>query len=211
MIFFCYEVIMMNQLAQKLSSFFVLHDLISSDEQHIYTYCFEIILSSIFAWGSVICIAILANLIFPTILYMGGFFIFRSLAGGYHAKTHLNCYFLSLTTYLLFLFVAKLSPVSGYWIVSIIFIVIATPTLFFLAPVDHKNNPFTDDKKWQLKIKIRILLFIYLFIMLFLLYLDYVSIVFYFSCGFLQAAISVAVAFNLNRKEEKTCIDFSSN
>ena len=202
---------MMNQLAQKLSSFFVFHGLIFSDEQHIYTYCFEIILSSIFAWGSVICIAILANLIFPTVLYMGGFFLFRSLSGGYHAKTHLNCYLLSLTTYLLFLFTAKFLPVSTYWIISIAFIVVASPTLFFIAPVDHKNNPFADDKKKQLKTKIRILLFIYLFIMLFLLYSNYVSIVFYFSCGFLQAAISVAVAFILKRKEEKTCINFSSN
>ena len=201
----------MNQLAQKLSSFFVFHGLISYDEQHIYTYCFEIILSTIFAWGSVICIAILANLIFPTVLYMGGFFLFRSLSGGYHAKTHLNCYLISLMTFFLFLFTAKFLPANGYWIVSIAFIMIASPTLFFLGPVDHKNNPFADDEKRQLKTKIHILLFIYLFITLFLLYLNYVSIVFYCSCGFLQAAISVAVAFIFKRKEEKICINFSSN
>lgn len=201
----------MNQLAQRISSFFVLHSLISSDEQHIYTYCFEIILSSILAWGSVICIAIFTNKVLPTFLYMGGFFIFRSLSGGYHAETHLKCYLLSLTTYILFLLIVHLIPVSNYWIASIVFIAIASPVLFFLAPVDHKNNPFTNEHKRRLKTKIRILLLIYLFIMSLLLYADYGNIVFYLTCGFLQAAISVAVAFNLRRKEETLCINSSSN
>lgn len=133
---------MITHLAKSLSSYFLSHSFISEKEYHIYTYCFEIILSGIIAWGSIISIAIVTQNTYITILYIFSFFMFRHLAGGYHAKTHLNCYLISLTSYLLFLVISNLVPIEYYLTISYSFMFIASLILFFLAPIDHKNNPF---------------------------------------------------------------------
>ncbi len=201
----------MNQLAQRISSFFVSHSLLPKNEEHIYTYCFEVILSGLFAWGSILILAILTHTLFPTLLYIGGFFIFRRYAGGYHAETHLKCYLLSLATYLFFLILTKFIPESYYLNTCIVFIVIASLNLLCFSPIEHKNNPFTKKEKEFLKKKILFLMSIFLFIILVMLYINYINIVFFLSCGYLQAALSVTVAFYFKRREKKLCEQFSPN
>lgn len=194
---------MMTSLADCLSSFFVSRSLIPTEEKHIYTYCFEVVISSILAWGSVICIALFTDTLVQTAFYLAGFFLFRSFAGGYHADTHLGCYVLSILAYSFFLLVVAIFPAMHYLAAVVVFQIFAFILLWLFSPVDHKNNPFSDELKMLLRKKVKILLIVFSMLVLLLIYYNYTHLAFYLSYGCLQAAISVAVAYILKRKEEK--------
>lgn len=195
---------MMTSLANCLSSFFVSRSLIPAEEKHIYTYCFEVVISSILAWGSVICIALFTDTVIRTVFYLAGFFLFRSFAGGYHAETHLGCYILSILAYSLFLIVAAIFPAIHYLIATIVFHILAFVLLWMFSPVDHKNNPFSDELKRHLRKRVKFLLIIFSMMIVLLLLYNHTYLAFYLSYGCLQAATSVAVAYILKRKEENT-------
>lgn len=191
---------MLQQLANNLSSFFVKKSLITVDEKQIYTYCFEVFLSTIFLWGSIIALAVVTNTIYPTICYMLCFFFFRGVAGGYHAATHFNCYLVSLAAFLVFLVVQVVLPQQLHFMVSCFLTVLSTFIIILLAPVEHENNPFTEQSRKRFRKKSLMVLFIFLLIIIVLFQFHFLKTVFYIVWGCFQAAISVVVAFYLNRR-----------
>lgn len=194
---------MIQQLSDNLTSFFVDKSLISIEEKHIYAYCFEVFLSTILSWGSVVALAVVTNTVFPTVCYMLCFFFFRGVAGGYHATTHLNCYILSMLTFLLFLIGQAILPQQSYLMISSFFIICSTFIILFLAPVEHKNNPFTERTRKQFRTKSLMVLFFFLLIVFILFRFQLIKVIFYIAWGCFQAAISVAVAFYLNKRRMK--------
>lgn len=82
---------MLTKLAQRISLFFISKGTIREDERQIYDYCFEIMLSTILNFCSVIVIAIITKTVFFTLCFIVGFMIIRATAGGYHAETHMAC------------------------------------------------------------------------------------------------------------------------
>ena len=100
----------MEQLANRIAVFFAQKNLITTEETPVYSYCFEVVLSMIVSWGSILMIAMLTNTLWVTACYIGSFCLLRSVVGGYHASTHLRCYLLSVGAYLLFLLVQFCLP-----------------------------------------------------------------------------------------------------
>ena len=150
---------MVNLLAKKISSFFILKDIIRKEELSVYIYSFEILISTILNSVVIIILTLLTGKIIETIFYLIGFFLLRFVAGGYHAKTHFKCILILIMMYFLFILCIVFVPkeyiqISGF---GTIFISICLNLL--LAPADNENKPMDDMEKEKFKRLDRIIVF----------------------------------------------------
>ena len=93
-----YQAISMS-LAKKLYA----ANHIRNEDQEVYAYCIEIILSTIVTLLSIFILSGIVHCVPQTIFFLIGFFSSRSLCGGYHANHHLTCYLISILNYVIFL------------------------------------------------------------------------------------------------------------
>ena len=189
----------MHLLAKRISSFLVSKSFILQQEHHIYSYCFEILLSELAFWGSIFIIAFCSNLICPTIIYLLGFCLFRSIAGGYHASTHLRCLLLSISFYLVFILLFQ--HISTSKNVCLLFISFAYFIFLFFAPIDHKNKRFNQDQYITLRFKLLSLMIIFFVISIILMLCSYTMTLFCLCYGCWQAAVAIILAAYQKRKE----------
>lgn len=146
---------MIASMAQKVSSFFVFNDLIQKKDKEIYSYCFEILFSTVINFAFVVIISILFNKIPEMLFYLAGFIPLRRTAGGFHAKTHFRCFCTLVVTYSIFLII--LSHASGYLNYFLLFILQGFSTLlvFVYAPVQNENRPILKEERERFQRKSR--------------------------------------------------------
>lgn len=154
----------------------------------------------IVSWGSILIIAMLTNTLWVTACYIGTFCLLRSVAGGYHASTHRQCYLLSVGAYLLFLLVRFYLPTQYVSVICCLLAAFSIVILLKLAPLEHPNNPFTPQS--YRRFYKRMLLFLALFIIILPILLQYTlwQTAFASTWGCTQAAVSVAVAYYVSKK-----------
>jgi len=191
----------MMQAAERLSSLLVTKSYIKAEEQHIYSFCFEVIFSGIAFWGSMLLFALLTNTVLPTALYLCSFCLFRHIAGGYHASTHFRCFMMSTVCYALFFLALVLVPKHCYLTLSFLFIAISYCAFLFFAPIDHINNPFTVEQKIQLRRKLLLFMLFFLLCITILAACHYQAFVFYLACGCLQSGLAIVLAEKNKRKD----------
>ena len=183
---------MLARFSKMLSSFFISKKLIEENEQEVYDYCFEIMLSTILNFIVVLVISLITHTIIPTIFYIVSFMIVRGTAGGYHAESHLSCLVILVLSYGSFLVLLNILPNMWLKIVSFIFIFIAVVLVFILSPIEDHNKPLTEQetKKFKKKIRAVILLLSLLTIVLSILFSN-AQFAFSFASGMEIVAVSL--------------------
>lgn len=157
---------MITSIARKITSYFVINEIISNKEKEIYEFCLEILLSTIINFAFVVVVSFICNKVFETLFYLVGFIPLRRYAGGYHAKNHFCCFCTLVVSYSLFLILL-------FFIVSRIncslIIIIQLSSLvftFIFAPIENKNNPVTTQRKDSFRWKSRVVVLIDCFVCL---------------------------------------------
>lgn len=196
---------MLTHMAQELSSFFISKDIIKEEEREIYDYCFEIFLATIINFFSIIILAFISKTVLPTICFIAGFMVIRATAGGFHAKTHIRCFFLLISLYISYLILVLIIQNYILSISTVILCIISCILVAVFSPVEDYNKPFSKDEYRQFKIVSNIAVFI----------LSFIAIVLVFAlksekCGFSIAAGMCVVSLSLiagsikNRLKKKT-------
>lgn len=92
-----------------------------------------------------IIIGCFCDMIYPSILFLLSYMSLRSFCGGYHAKTHLQCYVYSVIMITSILLIAK------YFTFNILvyefLVLVSLVVIFLLAPVEDKNKVLDSDEK----------------------------------------------------------------
>jgi accessory gene regulator B len=187
---------MIARMSRNISSFFIIKGIILDEEREVYEYSFEILFSTIISFITVSIISIVSNTVVYTALYMFGFIPLRFIAGGYHAKSHLRCFFLLLSTYSAFLILISFLP-PEYLTVSIFLSMFTSAVLiFFLAPSADTNKPISDDefKNFKKKSRYAILGFILAIAIFMIIFTDK-----RFMLSIALGNISVAISLLANR------------
>ena len=99
---------MYNSMAKKLTDFFILKKIIKEEEKNVYVYCFEVMISSFVYLVLFFTIAIVLKCLLQSILFLTGFWIIRSVAGGYHAKTYTRCHVLFMSNQIFMILLCSL-------------------------------------------------------------------------------------------------------
>lgn len=105
----------------------------------LYTYGFELLLSSIIGVLSLILVSVCAGKPLLWLPYLSGFAALRLYGGGYHAKTHKECIFKFTSLYIIFLIFSCYLCKLTYFPVITSFLV--SGVTFCFSPVEADNKP----------------------------------------------------------------------
>lgn len=139
---------MIYEFSNKISSKLIDKKIIKEDDKEVYTYGFEIIISSLLILAGMIIIGIIFKCLLKVIVFILFFCSLRIQAGGYHAKSHLKCF----TYFLLSCFTAiiishLLLDFDKNLIIIILVLIESCIIIITYAPVDTINKPLCNSEK----------------------------------------------------------------
>lgn len=141
---------MIETLAKKITTKFINHKIIKSEDREIYDYCFETTIVILLSYSLLFILSIIFNEFISTLIFILSFSVFRKVCGGYHASSYLKCGVMSLASYLvLILIINKFDIIFEY---STITLVLGAVTILFLSPIQDNNKPFTEKQKKRFKL-----------------------------------------------------------
>ena len=128
-------------LSRKLAGAMVDAGTVMTENREVYEYGLEILLSTA---ASVVCLmlagAVLGRLT-ETIVFLAVFIALRSVAGGFHASTHMRCFLVMMGAYAAAITLLHVTPAAsagwvGMAVAALAFVVVAV-----FAPAPHENRP----------------------------------------------------------------------
>lgn len=194
---------MINQLATLLTNHYIKKGKIDPDDKEVYVYCFDIAISTILNFAILIIIALCTKTYIESLCFGICLVTLRNYAGGLHAKTHLGCSILLIVVILGWIAAINYIEVEYLKTMSYIFVVISTPTIFLLAPVDNANNVLDANQKKKYKIKTLIVVFIILIAYLIFFLINKYTYSFIISYAIICVCISMIVQKSINKMNEK--------
>ncbi|MDQ5984257.1 MAG: Accessory gene regulator protein B [Eubacteriales bacterium SKADARSKE-1] len=158
---------MLNQVSKKMSHFLRKEGIIEEKLIDVYTYGFELILSSFLAVSVVLFIGFFLHCLIESILFLTCIITLRLHTGGYHANTYVGCNTLLIASFLLCIYAyAIMGSFKIFWSVQIILMLINFIIVFVFLPIENKPLRKSEKSKYK-KISLA-MLFLYYIIMLFL-------------------------------------------
>lgn len=192
---------MLNRVACYISNRLVVHNVINRENEDVYIYGLELLISSIFSTLLVIIIGAIIGKIVSTVLFLVVYILLRSYSGGYHANTYWACTVFTICTYLSVILLAML--IDPRIVAYISLLIVGVILLFMLAPVKNENKEISpeDFRKYR---AISIIIFIGFTVLGFILSLvkpEFGSTVFFALCADLINLV-VPKTIKNRRKEE---------
>jgi len=191
---------MLSQMAMKISSFFIAHEVIKKDDKAVYQYSFEVLLATIMNFLALYAVAIVTDTVWATTIFIVGFVPLRSVAGGFHAKTHFRCFLVLMATYSIFL--ALIFSVPAYWciFINVFCVCIAVMAVWLLSPIEDRNKPLNTEETKCFKKRSRIAILFYAgAILAGTVFLKNRIEVFCLAMGVTSAALSLVTAYIKSR------------
>ena len=155
---------MFQTTAQKITDRLCSQDIIEDADKELYAYGFNMLLTVSLNIISTIIIGLLFGMVFESIAFLVAYIPLRSYAGGYHARTPLRCYIISLLLIVLILLTLNLIGES----VLALFILsgIGTIICVTMSPVEDANKPLDGIEKQVYRKKAMIILAIEIIILI---------------------------------------------
>ena len=139
-----------SRSAKKITTKFIDHKIIKSDDREIYNYCFETTIVILLSYSLLFILSMIFNEFMSTLIFIISFSSFRKVCGGYHADNYLKCGIMSLASYLFLIFTIK--KLNIIFEISTLTLVLGALTIMFLSPIQDDNKPFTDKQYKRFKI-----------------------------------------------------------
>ncbi len=169
------------------------NNLIKEEDTEVYYYGLELLFATIIKIIGIMIIAIIVGIVKETIVFILFFSSLRIQAGGYHAKTILNCFIGTLLLILTSIMLVKILPVNCY--IHIVFpsIIISTFLIYFYAPLESENRPLDEKEKIVYRRRSLITVILGSVIVLFIVYInmEYVYLGLIALMGFLSESITL--------------------
>lgn len=188
---------MIKRLARFLASYFAYKGQYDEKEINIYTYGFELLLSTILnAIGLLIISSLFMGSIIEAVLFSMAFIPLRVYAGGYHTKHHWSCFLLIISVFIFYVIIIN------HMVDSIILPYITFSTLlssiliWFFSPIGAANNPLSEEQKNKYRKRSIIITVCNIVLAFIFIFVPQLTIAFflYYQSGALFASISLAIA-----------------
>lgn len=138
----------MSTLSEGITNFFIKKNIVKKEEENIYKYGFELLLSAILSFIIMIVIGLIAGKIIESLIFYVCFILVRTYTGGYHAKTHLKCKIAFAGAQVVALLMTEiLFRVSILY--SIIDVAICLILVARFAPIENKNKKIDNPLKMK--------------------------------------------------------------
>ncbi|MDR1002263.1 MAG: accessory gene regulator B family protein [Oscillospiraceae bacterium] len=137
---------MIHGVAERLSSVFVRNGTITEDEQDLYSYGLELLISNIVGVAAALAIGIILGNLIGAVIFLLAFIPVRTYAGGLHAKNNFFC-IMSMSVNMLLAFAIYLFLQKYIGIVSLCLMIPAAVATYIIAPSESENKPLTEREK----------------------------------------------------------------
>jgi len=196
---------MIQTISKSVINIFRNNNIIGENEDNeIYAYGLELIISSFINIISVLIISAIMGKFVETIAFFLAFIPIRTYAGGYHAKTHLMCFTILMAVYTIVLVLIFFIPENISNISIMGSSVCSFAMVAFFAPIEDINKELTNTEKTRYKkISIIIVAIQFITLVLSLLFLSNNGISLGFALGQLSAALSLVAVKKIKIKGVK--------
>ena len=130
---------MIDLIIDKIIDSMISEKIISEKLREIYIYTFRNTIQELIVCISVIILSFLNDMLISTIIFLTTFILLRKRTGGFHAKSFLNCYLLSVLSYIIVIKIVYPLLIS----IDISFIFFCTTCsvgiIFFVGTINHPN------------------------------------------------------------------------
>jgi accessory gene regulator B len=142
---------MIRGLAKNIALLCAENGIYEESEVEVYSYGYELLISTLINAVIVMAIGIMLRCFAEAVLYMLVFASVRTVAGGFHARSHIRCIAAFSASFLFFAFAIKY--VSQGLVVPYVMLtaLISSITMFTSAPVAAPNKPMSEKKLHRLK------------------------------------------------------------
>ena len=125
---------MIKLISSKVACF-LCKDEERKDNYEIYEYAVYIILSSAFHIATIIALGLCFNLLVESLVFYFSFITIRKFAGGYHAKTPIKCYIISVVSSTIILVLINIIPiiVSRFRIIEYFLLILGLFSLIIIC------------------------------------------------------------------------------
>lgn len=125
-------------ISRQLTNWLIAKKVIAMEEKEIYEYgIFQLLMNAIDTF-SILTLALLFHEVPATCCYLIAFCMLRKYAGGYHAKTVLGCYFITLTSALCMMIMIKIKDIP--LMVQLIVWLISSVVIILFVPMQNMNK-----------------------------------------------------------------------
>lgn len=137
---------MINHMAQKIATKMINVNIVESEDEEFYVYGLELLLSKAIVLFVIAVIAIVIQLIIPSIIFTFLYLLLRQYTGGFHCQTAERCIFLSIVIYLLFAAICK-SDLTYANLSMLIMSFISYIAILMFSPLADANKEIDDEEK----------------------------------------------------------------
>lgn len=137
----------MDKLSSCITDILWKQGILQDDDIKKCNYGLDIFLSSTLEVLSILIISLFINNFIETILFFTAFIPLRIYAGGYHAKTRLKCFIVSIIVYTLFTVTTNSIPEKYYGLSTSLLTLISLTIILPNEPVIHYNKTVTKTEK----------------------------------------------------------------
>lgn len=135
---------MLTRISEASTAFLIKKKVVSEEKQKVYQYGFEILYSTAFGLGTVLCLGIIGQVVPETLIFLTYFIIIRLFAGGYHAPTYAGCFLVTNAAYLAERLLAEFLPArfSALWILflcNVVYIWLEAPVQNLYRRLNEKR------------------------------------------------------------------------
>lgn len=133
---------MLQILVEKIVALGIESDVFTEDERELQIFSLIIMFEQVIVWASIFVLAFIGNRFWGTVILMLFYIPLRVYAGGFHARTFVNCFLLSVGVYVTMLIASHLlsSVPLVFWLVTAFSIVI----IAVKSPIADPNKPMQE-------------------------------------------------------------------
>jgi len=135
---------MIDSISRNITQALITRNIIDFDDMDIYLYGFQLLFATIFKGIGLIIIGYMLGYLTEILIFIGGFSTLRVSAGGYHHKSYLGCFIMTVIFALTSVLGGKIITNYGDFYITLGILFISSILVFIYAPVDTANKPFTE-------------------------------------------------------------------
>lgn len=147
---------MINKISVLLSEGIGLKLNSSDNEKAVYAYSIEVLLSLLLNLIILTVAAHVLNKKFELLIFIIFFSGLRTFAGGYHARTHTECIFLSFSIFIISAMCGTYLKQYGE-IILVSGVIFSVFMVFWLAPSETENKPLSKSERKKYKVISRVI------------------------------------------------------
>lgn len=131
---------MISNLARIVTEFFIRYDVVDKNDQDVYQYGNEIVISTLIDFFILFLLAFLFHDFITVFSFWLVFFVLRKFGGGYHADTYLKCKIVfSINIFAVLILVNYFNYIYNIYLFALLTL-FSCSLIFLLSPIKNENK-----------------------------------------------------------------------